>query len=200
MKKLILTLAIFFNFCANAQSIVDICSGESLFDLPTGSYRKDINNELNKFNGTWIWTNGSDVVTFKLQKVINQYFTEYDAYGDYMIGNYKYTKNNGSIEVVNTILTPSKFNFAGNLLPEFHPMYAICPENETTINFTFEDINLNKRYCEAIFEFLPGSTTQMKLTQKNRGTHGVEVNEGDPIPVFNPDFTIPNEIVLTKQP
>lgn len=200
MKKLILTLAILFNFCANAQSIVDICSGETLFDLPGGSYRKDINNKLNKFNGTWVWTNGSDVVTFQLQKVINQYFTEYDAYGDYMIGNYKYTKNNGALEVVNTILTPSKFNFAGNLLPQFHPMYAICPENETSINFTFDDIILNKRDCEAIFEFLLGSTTQLKLTLKNREGMGVLVNEGDPMPVFNHGFTIPNEIVLTKQP
>ena len=200
MKKLILTLALFFNFCANAQSIVDICSGDSLFDLPTGSYRKDIDGKLDKFAGTWVWTNGAEEVTFKLQKVVYQYFSEENGYEDYMIGNYKYTKNNGSLEVVNTILTPSKFNFAGNLLPQFHPMYAACPENETIIDFNFTDTILNKKDCRAVLEFLPGSTTQMKLTQKNRGTHGVEVNDGDPIPVFNPDFTIPNEIVLTKQP
>ena len=199
MKKIIIILLIFSNYTATSQ-IFDICDPVILQDVAAGTYIKDVDNKLNKFNGTWIWTNGSDVVTFKLQKVINQYFTEYDAYGDYMIGNYKYTKNNGALEVVNTILTPSKFNFAGNLLPEFHPMYANCPENETTINFMFKDIILNKRNCQAIFEFLPGSTTQLKLTLKNREGMGVLVNEGDPMPVFNYGFTIPNEIVLIKQP
>ena len=64
----------------------------------------------------------------------------------------------------------------------------------------FKDIILNKRNCEAIFEFLPGSTTQLKMTLKNREGMGVLVNEGDPMPVFNHGFTIPNDIVLTKQP
>ena len=187
------------SFTATSQ-IFDIYDPVILQDVPAGAYIKDVNNKLDKFSGTWIWTSGSDQVTIKLQKVENQYFSEYDAYADYMIGNYKYTKNNGSLVVVNTILTPSKFNFAGNLLPQFHPMYAPSPENETTIDFSFKDIILNKEGCTAIFEFLPGSTTQMKLTQKNRGTHGIEVTDGDPMPVFNPDFTIPNEIVLTKQP
>lgn len=200
MKKIIISFAIFFNLCANAQSIVDICSGESLYDLPAGSYRKDINGKLDKFTGTWVWINGSEEVTFKLQKVVHQYFSEENGYEDYMIGNYKYTKNNGSIIVINTIRIPSKFNDVPNVLPEFHPLYAQCTEADTSINFNFTDILLNKEDCRAIFEFLPGSTSQMKLTLKNREGMGVLINEGDPMPVFNHGFTIPNEIVLTKQP
>lgn len=199
MKKFIFILFVLFNYGINAQSIVDICSIESVYHLPSGSYIKDVNGKLDKFAGTWIWTNGNEEVTFKLQKVVHQYFFESGTYEDYMIGDYKYTKNNGSLVVVNSMAPPSQLIFVDHLLPEFHPMYASCPENETTIDFLFKDIILGKDFCEAVFEFVPGSTTQMKLTQSREGM-GIMINEGDPIPVINQGFTIPNDIILTKQP
>jgi hypothetical protein len=200
MKKVIIILFVLFNYGINAQSIVDICSGESFYDLPSGSYIKDVDGQLDKFAGTWIWTNGNEEVTFKLQKVVHQYFSEYGTYEDYMIGDYKYTKNNGSLIVVNSGAPPSQFILVDHLLPEFHPMYANCPESETIIDFIFTDIIVDNESCRAIFEFLPGSTTQIKLTQKNREGMGIMINEGDPIPVINQGFTIPNDIILTKQP
>lgn len=199
MKKIIIVLILFSSYTVTSQ-IFDICDPVILQDIPAGSYIKDADGKFNKFDGTWIWTNGSEQVTFKLQKVVHQYFSEYDAYADYMIGNYKYTKNYGAQIVVNTIRIPTQYGASLDLLPESHPMYVPCPENATTVNFIFTDVVLNKKSCEAIFEFLPGNTSQMKLTLKNREGMGVLINEGDPMPVFNHGFTIPNEIVLTKQP
>lgn len=198
MKKILLFITILFSSYAKAQ-IYNICE-TILNDVPSGSYIKDIDGKLDKFAGVWVWTNGNETVTYKLQKVVHQYDSELGSYEDYMIGNYSYTKNNGTITVVNTLNSADMFNPEINLLSQFHPMFAFCPKNETTIDFIFKDIVLNKDGCRAVFEFLPGSTTQMKLTQKNREEGiGVLINVGDPIPVFNYGFTIPNDIVLTKQ-
>ncbi|WP_026703557.1 DUF6705 family protein [Flavobacterium soli] len=197
MKKILILTVLLFSFYVQAQTF-DITSGNVIQDIPTGGYIKDIDGQFDKFSGTWVWTNGDEKVTFKLQKVTHQLFTEYSSYEDYMIGDYSYTKNYGNEVVVNTI------NPALSLLPEFHPMYTGRPESDTTIDFIFTDVIINKGYCSAIFEFLPGSTTQMKLILKNSdGPIGFKVDEGEPIdipPPFNFGFTIPNNIVLTKQP
>jgi len=196
MKKILILTVLLLNFYVQSQTF-KICSGNVIQDIPTGGYIKDIDGQFDKFSGTWVWTSGGEKVTFKLQKVTHQFFAEYGSYKDYMIGDYSYTKNYGNEVVVNTI------NPTLSLLPEFHPMYTGCPDSDTTIDFIFTDVIINKGYCSAILEFLPGSTTQMKLTLKNsEGPIGYKVNEGEPLvaPPFNYGFTIPNEIVLTKQP
>ncbi len=77
-------------------------------------------------------------------------------------------------------------------------MYSPCAE-PNLINFGFIDVLLDKHFCKAIFEFLSGSTTQVKLTLQNKEGLISLVQPGEPHPVYNPDFTIANNIVLTKQ-
>lgn len=182
-------MTIFYSLFTNAQ-IVGLYTGENSDDMPAGSYLKDINNDFDKFHGTWVWTDGFQTVTFKLRKVVHALNATSGAYEDYMIGDYVVTTEYGFNTIVNTT----------NLLnvdPEVHPMYCRAPENSEKIDFIFKDVVLQKQSCRAIFEFLPGSTTQMKLTLKNSEGYGVP-SYGVPEP-FNHEFTIPNEIVLTKQ-
>jgi hypothetical protein len=188
MKKIIIILVLVSSVFGNAQTVVGICTGHPIQDLPMGSYIQDINNDFDKFVGIWVWSNGTDTVTFKLIKVTHQLNSEYHSYRDYMIGDYSYTTNNGNIIIVNTI------NQTTDLSAIYHPLYANCPDNETKIDFVFKDIVIGKSGCKAIFEFLPGSTTQMLLVQKNKENMGcIDCT----LPSMN--FTIPNNIVLTKQ-
>lgn len=189
MKRIFLLLAILCSLFTNAQ-IVGLYTGESSDEMPAGSYLKDINNDFDKFHGTWLWTDGYKSVTFKLRKVVHALNPISGAYEDYMIGDYLVTTEYGFNTVVNTI----------NLLdinPDIHPMYCRAPDNSQKIDFIFTDVVLKKESCRAIFEFLPGSTTQMKLTLKNSEGYGIPTY-GTSAP-YNHDFTIPNEIVVIKQ-
>ncbi|WP_177731612.1 DUF6705 family protein [Flavobacterium inviolabile] len=67
----------------------------------SGKYYKDIDNDLNKFQGTWKYTNGSTSLTIVLRKktqVVNPFrnFTT-----DMLIGEYSYIHN--GIQQTNTI-------------------------------------------------------------------------------------------------
>ncbi|TPD68258.1 DUF6705 family protein [Flavobacterium microcysteis] len=192
MKNIFLILMLITSFLSQAQ-IVDIKNLDSQSDLPSGSYIKDINGDFDKFVGTWVWVDAGKSVTFKLQKITRYLDSEYNNYSDFMIGDYSYSSN-GRV-IVNTISQNSDPN------PDLHPMYSCCPY-ETQIMFSFKDVRLRKDECRAFFEFLPGSTTQMKLTLKNNeGPRGTLVPEGGSLDITqsNPSFIIPNDIILTKQ-
>ena len=146
-----------------------------------------------QFIGIWVWNNGVKVVTFKLDKVTKKYFYEERVFEDYMIGNYSYSIDGGITFVINTITTPI------NEDPESNPMYNACPEEiPTKIDFSFRDVIIDKgnNFCTATFEFLPNSTTQMKFTIENpKGPRG----SLDGQPPFNPNFTLPTSMIVTKQ-
>ncbi|MBW8521804.1 hypothetical protein K0U91_04905 [Chryseobacterium chendengshani] len=58
---------------------------------PAGYYRKDINNVLDQFQGTYIYTNGNTTLKMILVKKIKQYNGSY--YEDLIIGEYQYIVN-----------------------------------------------------------------------------------------------------------
>ena len=197
MKKIIAILLILGCHCVYSQnppvtSTVAVCSGISYDEIPQNSYFKDIFNTFDPFVGTWVYVNGNQKVTLSIKKVTKKYFADRKIYKDFIVGNYSYSTDGGITYVVNTI--PQFLNTN----PDSNPMYSPCAE-ANLINFGFIDVLLDKHFCKAIFEFLPGSTTQVKLTLQNEGTHGVLINEGETFTPTNPDFTIPNNIVLTKQ-
>lgn len=166
-------------------------SGYLLEDLPAGSYIKDLDNELDKYDGTWRWTNGSQILTIILQKKTNQLNPQYNSYRDYIIGNYSYTVNNGSTYIVNTILAN------GGVDNENTPMYAGSPKmgNTNIIDFYFKDaLYTSKKGCSAIFEFISGTPNQLLLTLKNPEMNGQLNGE----PPFIYEFSIPNDVTLTK--
>ncbi|WP_291082822.1 DUF6705 family protein [Flavobacterium sp. BFFFF1] len=192
MKNIFLAFILITGFCSHSQITVGLRDGYWLEDMPPGSYIKDINNEFDKFQGKWVWTNGNETVTFKLQKVIH-HLNPCGSYEDFMIGNYSYTKDNGLNVVVNTI------NQSLSLAADDNPMFSFITKSQSMIDFYFHDIALNKEDCRAIFEFLPGSTTQMTVKFKNRETFGIVVDPNNPPPPYDYSFTIPQGIVLTKE-
>jgi hypothetical protein len=188
MKKIIILVVLLNSFIAQSQIFV-LGSGNIPMDPPAGSYIKDLNNELDIYVGTWVWQQGNEIVTFKIQKAIHELFENTGVYYDYLVGDYKYTTDNGSSYVVNTIDGGTT-----SLLLEDHPMYGPGRDNDYKINFSYKDmIETDKPFCSAVFQFLPGSTTQMhfKLTNNTLGRLG-------PIP-YNANFSIPTEFIVTRQ-
>ena len=70
-------------------------------DLPEGTYYKDLNNDLNKFEGTWKWENGNNSFTIVLEKKEQILFSRSNQYNDLLIGEYKYVEN--GVEIVNSL-------------------------------------------------------------------------------------------------
>ncbi|MBU2938354.1 hypothetical protein KO494_02265 [Lacinutrix sp. C3R15] len=115
--------------------------------LPAGTYYKDLNNDLDKFVGTWKWEENNSSFTITLQK-IEQYFDGVN-YQDMLIGEYKYI-DNGNL-VVNTLpllsdssIEGSYHNISGCLiLNKFMPLPCEdCSTDERRVKLFFDDQNM----------------------------------------------------------
>lgn len=191
MKKIILTLAILITPLSNlpAQTkIVDVSSGEIVVDAPIGTYIKDIYNTFAPFLGTWKYENGNEIFIVKLEKVTKLYYSEYHNYKDFIKGNYSYTQDGGVTYITNTIETNVLINDAN-----INSFYSPSPRSSEILKGVFKD-ELYQKSCDAIFKFLTGSTTQMTINLKNK-SRGYILPETPP----NPNFSIPNNVVLIKQ-
>ncbi|RSK41773.1 DUF6705 family protein [Mangrovimonas spongiae] len=205
MKNIILTLIILFTLSCKAQSpIVNIASDYDSDDIVDGCYLKDVNNSFAPFIGTWQWTNGTDTLTIVFSKIEMVYNNLSEMYTDQLIGKYKYVEN--GVEIFNTLDYDINANNAWDLHPNYPkrmlaPMLGACYRNTTLADFSFMDYLKDKGEV-AKFELLDLLTdlngefnvTQAKLTLSNR--EHWNVNGQNP---RDPEFTIPNNITLTKQ-
>ena len=60
-------------------------------DLPEGTRYKDLDGDLDKFEGTWRWQRNDSIVTMVLQKKEDVFQEDTSQYEDYIIGEYKFT-------------------------------------------------------------------------------------------------------------
>lgn len=115
----------------------------------TGYYYKDLNNDLNNFEGTWIYTNGNDSLTIILQKQQNKNI-QYDNtnyYVDAIIGEYKYIEN--GVEIVNTISNlntnysnPYDYNLMADSIYKFGDVSCVdCESGNITIKGIYSEPN-----------------------------------------------------------
>lgn len=90
--------------CKAQSIIVPIGSGQH-FEKTSNYYKKDVNNEFEKFTGEWTYQNSTTEITFKLKKE-EHYQTSSDSnYMDLLVGEYQYIES--GIEKINTL---SEFN------------------------------------------------------------------------------------------
>ena len=147
MKKIV-SLALFIVVTINckAQSpVYNIGTNDS--SQEDGVYNKDVDNILNLFEGTYLYTNTTTNTTLKfvLEKNIMQYNGKY--YEDLMIGEYEYKVNNvtilSTLTNLNTIYTNQYFGhgISGNLIidNQSRPPCADCAYNEKRLRLKFYD-------------------------------------------------------------
>jgi hypothetical protein len=100
MKTISFLFIIFVACTCKAQTInIKDVTG----DYTEGAYYKDIDNVLDNFTGTYIYTNGTTSLKFVLQKKINT-LTSSDGinyHEDILIGEYQYIKD--GVQIANTL-------------------------------------------------------------------------------------------------
>lgn len=140
----ILLITLIFTLTTFSQSpIVNIEDIPSFFKDGGGvenAYYKDVNNFMNPFEGTWLYSDGNTSFKIVLTKEEIQYTGKY--YTDYIIGEYQYIEN-GS-EVANTLSNNNQYNIGINgnsLVPNTaRPPCNDCPANERRLRLTIHDI------------------------------------------------------------
>jgi len=163
MKRFFLVILIVLSasYC-NAQNPEDVLEIDAQF-LAEGMYVKDFNNELDKFTGTWTFSNDSTSFTIVLQK------QEQAFKGDYLIGEYAYIKN--GVTVINTI--PLLHNTDPNLERNIGGRHIEidqdlqcedCSENERRISLNFSDPERDYLSTSLILRYLPNESNTEKIT------------------------------------
>jgi hypothetical protein len=191
-----------FSTLLKSQSItIDI--EEAGFGKPAGYYQKDINNLLDPYPGTYLYTNGNTSFKIVLKKMINQ--PVWSHYEDLIIGEYQYVEN--GIEKMNTLSNLNiaysdqylKHNIAGNGILWNNSRVWKCPQcnlNEKRAALRIVDAS-NKRYADILMRrtVMNGQQVmQVKIVNPNTVAYNVET-QSPPA-----DFSLPlGEFTMIKQ-
>jgi len=113
MKNILLLL--FFVISCKSYTQQTIVPLRTYTDIPenAGYYKKDTNNELQAFEGTWkgTWNNKTIFITF--QKIVNKYDGTFKYNRDYIAGKFKTLDGNGNILFDNTFLSGNEAKIEG---------------------------------------------------------------------------------------
>lgn len=200
MKNLIkLAFTLFFVSC-NAQTI-NLENKGSYRYYPQGAYFKDINNYLDPFTGTYLYTNGNTSLKIVLLKRINETSSLYAE--DIIYGGYEYKVN--GVTLANTLPNTlpittfsSKYYIHGNsyLLNNSHPPCNTCSPNEKRLYLSLKDMQCLYYRDIIIKKEIVGGQEQIKITIMQPGT--VYYKSTEPEPEFN--FILPSgDYTLIKQ-
>lgn len=157
--------------------------------LHSGNYIKDTTGVLDKFVGTWKYTNGNDEFNVKIiKKEHDNFFDLNDYFQDVLYGGYKYFKNGN--------LIVDKFNFTLNGL--YDPNFPIIlgsgnlSNNYNTISLLGDDVVVHKPvYIE--LKIINPTTMEWKMTPREN----INMNGSSPTP--GAGWGIPTNVILTKQ-
>lgn len=141
MKKIIFILSIFSISCFGQTPIIDIKTWNT--DIIPNMYLKDIDNNFNQFEGTWLYTNGNTSLKIILVKKLMQKRGRY--FEDIIIGEYQYIENGvekfNSLNDLNTIYPyMNRYKINGNWYRNYllSPFNTVLP-NETRLKLYFKD-------------------------------------------------------------
>lgn len=115
-----------------------------------GAYYKDLQNDMNRFEGEWKYEQGNNLLIVKIQKKEMQ-FIDYgyiSVYEDFLVAEYRYVEN--GVEKINTLSnllinhsTPFKYNIVANIIikpvsnnPQVCPN---CGPNDVMVEGPFSD-------------------------------------------------------------
>ena len=204
MKKIILIIVIISSISCKSQTIIPTFSSQERI-RDEHHYLKDIDNDFNKFNGIWKYTNGNTSLTLSLNKEEKKQVLNKGMYKDFLVGEYQYIEN--GIEKVNTL------NLINNT--------AFINYDHNIVGFVIIDnwgkprcdtCNPNDRRIRAIIKHPTDKNTTHTITLRYINTNRVEkielkiygssadvilLAEGEPDPL---DLPVPmGTYILTKQ-
>ena len=200
MKNLNILVVLLLSINCKAQTpIIDIIDDDG--SQINGAYFKDINNLLNPFEGTYVYTNGNTSFKMVLVKKELQAYNGY--YEDLIVGEYLYI--NEGIEIANTLseinttyLNQRTHKIDGNFLVGKNHRAWKCPEcsiTELRLKTTIQDV-ISGRFADLIIRrTTEGGQEVMKINITNISGGVYTIVEGPP-----PAFALPiGEFTLIKQ-
>ena len=148
MKQILfIVIAITVITSCKAQQTTIIPLGSSLdYEFNQNTYLKDVNNDLDKFVGTWKFENQSSEITFMLKKDVQYQASSGDEYEDMLVGEYQYI--DAGVEKVNTLSSFNNpdilgyaHNISGSIFTHTLPVYCIDNSDisEIKIQLTIDD-------------------------------------------------------------
>tara|TARA_R110002012_G_scaffold291564_1_gene486099 strand:+ start:119314 stop:119931 length:618 start_codon:yes stop_codon:yes gene_type:complete len=204
MKNIILITILFFALlsCKAQTPVVGL---DAPTTTPSGAYFKDINNEFNKFEGTWVFTEGTTTFTVALEKK-EMVYDGFKYYYDELFGAYSYITN--GVEIVNTfpLITETETDLDNTRIgaPSIIPnnLYVACNDclpNERRLQLYFSDperpylsVSIILRHIQDADQF--GQEAQMTATIVSNGG-GMIPNENSPT-----ELRVPyGEYLMVKQ-
>jgi len=135
MRVIRAILLIFLTFSCKAQGLPPNLRINPLynssFELSSSDYVKDIDNNLNPYEGTWLWQEGNNSLTIQFQKIemfLNDNVESFTYYMDCLIGEYKYVENG------NVLFDFLPVNFSGDQIDENNMVGSILFNNSTMVS------------------------------------------------------------------
>ena len=145
MKNIFIILTLTLSILSCKAQIAPLYKADP--DLPEGTYYKDINNDLDKFEGTWLWQDGNNSFTLVLEKKVQVHDDTANIYEDMIIGEYVYIVNNE--ELINSLNRLNDNSITGfshyisgvRLMHKNHPPYKCtnCTNEERRISISIHD-------------------------------------------------------------
>ena len=203
MKSILIILLVSFFLSCKAQIIVPL-AGDSDLVFTNGTYNMDVDNDFDKYVGTWKFQQGNTSLTIRLKKMVYNHYSSYkNYYQDLIVGEYSYIEN--GIEKVNTMeqmtSPPAKageHNIWGNLIwsKNLYPKCVECAENERRIKLRIRDSQRSYLSSAIILRYKNENGTEKIIAKiyKNDSSYMPPDNAPD-------EMRIPyGEYVLIKQP
>lgn len=180
----IILFATFAIQCKAQTPIIDLQDWRG--QIIPNMYLKDVNNVLNPFEGTWVYTNGNTSLKIVLVKKSMRLLATY--YEDLIIGEYQYIENGverfNSLSDLNTVYPNDyKHKIVGNFIPyKASPFDEVTP-GEVRLDLMFED---NMGGTIDIRRKMVGNQPAIQIMRRARQYH---VRVGDPIiyPILPPE-------------
>lgn len=199
MKKIIVIILLSFTSLGFGQNpVIDLLddNGSEI----SGAYYKDVNNLLNPFEGTYIYTDGSKTLKIVLVKKVMQYNGSY--YEDLIIGEYQYAVNGiervNTLSQINTVYNNQKrHNICGNfIIYNNETRMWKCPEcfpNEKRLLLTIEDVSTG-RVADLFMRKMNVSGQDVAKVKISNVMRNFSANPNPP------EFSLPQgEFVMVKQ-
>jgi len=147
MKKIIFTITlglIFFNCKAQSPILNMEDTNVTKSKAPDNSYYKDVNNVLNNYEGTWLYTDGN--TSLKIILVKSTLYFNGKFYEDLLIGGYQYIEN--GIEKINTLSDANDPSIGRGASIKGNNIYNDCEylpvddciENEKNLHISIKDV------------------------------------------------------------
>ncbi|RAR48100.1 DUF6705 family protein [Flavobacterium lacus] len=172
-----------------------------------GAYYKDLNNDLDQFIGSWVFSDSNTTLTITIVKKTQFFNLDRNVYIDYLVGEYHYEVNNQTI-----------VNSLSNLNQNFSNIYdyniygysiinkrkaPVCPEcnlNERRVKLRFKDPIRNAPGLSGIITLRRVDENGVQKTHMRLQQTGSIIPIDDTPPTYM-SFHVPwGQYVLIKQP